>query len=483
MSNPTSNQSDDPTTRRAALSRNLTWALVIAFMIAALITAVLTFLAVRDLVSTWDVTSLPGIALAQPTSTPDESGVIRDPQQPLQVPSGPKPEAWDGASRVNLLIMGLDYRDWAAGEGAPRTDTMILLTLDPLARTAGMLSIPRDLWVTIPGFEHGRINTAYSLGESFKYPDGGGPGLAMATVEELLGVQIDYYAQIDFGAFVAFIDEIGGVKLEITEPIQIDPLGDDNTKTLQPGRQTLPGELALAYARARKTEGGDFDRAQRQQQVILGIRERIQSFDMLPTLISKSPVLYRELSAGVNTNLSLEQAIQLAWLGQQIPVENIRRGVIGPPDQVLLAKSPQGDDVLKPIADEIRNLRNEIFFSDDPVSPAAADLAPAELVGAEAARVTVLNGSQTTGLASQTSEYLQGQGVNVTDTGNGDQLYTNTTVFDYTGKPYTVKFLVDNMNISPNRIFSRYDPTSQVDVVLILGTDWAANNPMNGGSP
>jgi LCP family protein required for cell wall assembly len=90
----------------------------------------------------------------------------------------------------------------------------------------------------------------------------------MDTVEELLGVPIDYYAQIDFSAFVRFIDEIGGVKIDVPEKIVVDPLGDNNSKTLKPGRQTLPGDLALAYARARKTEGGDFDRAQRQQQVI-----------------------------------------------------------------------------------------------------------------------------------------------------------------------------------------------------------------------
>jgi polyisoprenyl-teichoic acid--peptidoglycan teichoic acid transferase len=75
-------------------------------------------------------------------------------------------DPWDGASRVTALVMGLDYRDWEAGEGAPRTDTMILLTIDPLSKTAGMLNIPRDLWVNIPGFDYDRINTAYRLGRS-----------------------------------------------------------------------------------------------------------------------------------------------------------------------------------------------------------------------------------------------------------------------------------------------------------------------------
>lgn len=453
-------------------------ALLAAFLIAATITAYLTFIAVRDFVTSWELTSLPGISIQRATSTPDESGVIQDIQTPLQQAEGPAPEVWDGASRVTVLMMGLDYRDWAAGEGAPRTDTMILLTLDPIARTAGMLSIPRDLWVNIPGFEYGRINTAYSLGESFKYPDGGGAGLAMATVEELLGVPIDYYAQIDFYAFERFIDEIEGVKIDVKEKIVVDPLGDNNTKTLKPGVQTLPGDLALAYARQRKTEGGDFDRAQRTQQVIMGIRDRVLNLNMLPTLIAKAPVLYQELSAGVHTNLTLEQAIRLAWLAQQIPEENIKQGFIGPPDQVLLVKSPNGDDVLKPITDQIRKERDKVFFEDQYLSPAAANMTAIDLVKAEAPKLMVMNGTVTPGLAALTTEYLQSQGIPVATTGNADQVYANTAIFDYTGKIYTIKYLVELMQIQPTQIYSRYDPTSQVDVTVILGSDWAASNPM-----
>ena len=307
---------------------------------------------------------------------------------------------------------------------------------------------------------------------------GGGPALAMATVEELLGVPVDYYALVDFSAFIRFIDEIGGVKLDITEPIKVDPLGDNNTRTLKPGRQTLTGELALAYARARKTEGGDFDRAQRQQQVILAIRNQMLRPGMLPSLIAKAPILYQEISAGVKTNLTLEQVIRLAWLAQQIKDEDIKRGVIAPPDQVLLVKSPEGDDVLKPIKDKIRALRDQVFFNKEKISPAAANLSPVELVQAEAPRLRVLNGTTQPGLAARTMEYLQAQGIAVSETGNADQVYANTTILDYSGKPYTLRYLVELMKISPNHIFSRFDPAAAVDVVLVLGEDWAASNPM-----
>lgn len=467
----------DSQTEQSTTTKWLTWALLAAFLVAAALTAYLTYIAVRDIVTSWELTTLPGVALTGATSTPDEFGVISDVTTPLQPGDGPDPEPWDGASRVTMLVMGLDYRDWAAGEGAPRTDTMMLLTVDPLSRTAGMISIPRDLWVNIPGFEYNRINTAYSLGISYQLPEGG-PGLAMETVEELLGIPIDYYGLIDFGAFVRFIDEIGGVKIEVKEKIKVDPLGDNNIKTLKPGVYTLTGDIALAYARARKTEGGDFDRAQRQQQVIMAIRNQFLRADVLAKIFPKAPVLYQELSSGVHTNLTLEQAIQLGWLAQQIPEENIKSGVISPPDQVLLAKSPEGDDVLKPITERIRELRDEVLFGSESFSPAGMGRDPIELVTAEVPKLSVLNGTNTSGLAAQTTDYFQSQGIKVTIAGNADQLYTNTRIFDYTGKIYTVKYLMELMNISSNLFYSRYDPTSEVDVVVILGADWANNNPM-----
>lgn len=452
--------------------------LLAAFLIVASITAVLTFVAMRDFVASWKLTSLPGVVVnTRQTATPgvpDDLGAAGS--VPLQPADGPEPEPWDGASRVSVLIMGLDYRDWEEAEGPPRSDTMILLSVDPLTRSAGMLSIPRDLWVNIPGFEPNRINTAYRFGEVYKMP-GGGPGLAMRTVEELLGLKIDFYAQIDFYAFEQFIDEIHGVKLDIPQEIRVDPLGKNNSVILEPGIQVLPGDLALAYARARNTEGADFDRAQRQQQVVMGIRDRVLSTDMLPILITKSPVLYEELSSGVRTNMTLIQAIQLAWLAQQIPEENIKRGVIDA-EAVTLENSPEGFSVLKPRPQQIRLLRDEIFTTSGPVSPAVVDVDPKDLMQGEDARLSILNGTSTPGLAARTADYLKTEGVVNIVSDNAPELYTVTTIIDYTGNPYTLRYLVDLMNISANKIFHRYDPNSQVDVVLILGNDWANNNPM-----
>ncbi len=460
----------------------VTWlriALLVGFFFVAVLAAFLTFVTVRDFVASWKITNLPGITVSEVSATtaPGEATPQANVLPQLEPAAGPTPPPWDGANRVTLLVMGLDFRDWQAGEGPPRTDTMILLTVDPINRTAGMLSIPRDLWVNIPGFEYGRINTAYMLGEANKLP-GGGPQLASDTVEELLGVKVDYYAQIDFGAFARFIDEIGGVEVDVVEEIKIDPLGDGNVKRLKPGRYNLPGDLALAYVRFRKSEGGDFDRSQRQQQVIMSIRDRVLEYDLLPLLISKAPTLYGELSSGVNTNLDLEDAIRLAWLAIQIPEENIKQGAIGA-DQVAFAQSPDGSQqVLKPLTEKIRALRDEIFTQTGPASPLAASMELPELVKQENARVSVLNGSSVSGLAARTADYLKSQGINVVETGNAAQYSSTTEITFYTGKPYSLKFLVELMGINPFRIRHFYDLTKSADIEIVVGDDWAQSGKL-----
>jgi polyisoprenyl-teichoic acid--peptidoglycan teichoic acid transferase len=330
--------------------------------------------------------------------------------------------------------------------------------------------------VNIPGFNYAKINTAYFLGAGAKMP-GGGPGLAMETVQDFIGVPINYYAQIDFYAFEQFIDSMGGLDMHIRTPITVDPLGAGNTVTLQPGVQTLTGAVALAYARQRYTEGGDFDRAKRQQEVIMAIRDQVMNFNMLPTLVGNAPKLYQDLSAGIHTNLTLQQVIQLAYLAQQINPKDIKRGVIDP-SMVNFGKSPDGLDIEKPIADKIRILRDQIFTTGGPLSPAAVASDPAELAKKEGARIKLLNGTQTAGLEERTSEYLKSLGLNVTETGTADRIYSQTTLTDYSGRPYSMSYLAAMMKVGTPNIDTPFDPAAPVDVVVILGTDWARENPM-----
>lgn len=347
--------------------------LAVAFILSSIIMAIVTYFLVRDLTA-----SYTGVGL-NPFEAQGGDDLYNTPLPnvtPTAIELPVEPIPWDGNARVTILVMGTDYRDWLEGQGAPRSDTMMLVTIDPITRQAGMLSIPRDLHVEIPGFGYNRINTAYRFGESARLP-GGGPELAIKTVENLIGVPIDYYAVIDFHTFERMIDEIGGIEVEVPVRIKISPI-NRHQRWLEPGVHQLDGPDALGYARVRKGEGsgGDFGRAERQQQVVLAVLERMVRLDLLPSMISKAPSLYQELASGVRTNLSLEQMISLAWLAIQIPEDQIQSGVIGPPKMVGFYTKPDGAQVLRAVPDQIRILRDQIFTATSAFGPVVPGVSP-----------------------------------------------------------------------------------------------------------
>ncbi len=459
--------------------------LLAAFVVIAIIIGFVAFQYASSFISTWNLTNLPGVPLpsnsgsGSVSTTPNPTELAAIPTGALQPVAGPTPEAWDGVGRITILVLGLDY-DWqSGGSAAQRSDSMILVTMDPISKTAGMLSIPRDIWTNIPGFDYGKINTAYFLGESFQLP-GGGPGLAIKTVENLLGVPINYYVRLDFPAFISFINDIKGVKVTVTQKLIVGLQGKDQKVTLEPGTYTLDGATALGYARDREdTSGGDFDRSSRQMQVIMAVRDRILQFNMLPTLVANAPSLYNDLSSGIHTNLTLQQIVQLALLASQIPKENIKQFVMTDvgDGQVVPGTSPDGLAVLIPVPDKIRLLVDEIFTTGGPISPAAVASDPQQLAVAENARISVQNGSSTPGLAAQTGDYLKSQGMNVAEETN-TTLTPYTKIIDYSGRPYTVAYLAKLMNVPSSHISSQYNPNATIDVAVQLGSDWAKQNPM-----
>jgi hypothetical protein len=177
--------------------------------------------------------------------------------------------------------------------------------------------------------------------------------------------------------------------------------------------------------------------------------------------------------------LTLDEAIQLAWLALQLPEDKIARGIIGS-EYVNFGKSPDGLDVLKPFPDKIRELRDEIFTQTESASPLAGiNAEPIDLMVEENARVSILNGTFTQGMAGVTQEYFESLGANIQDVGDAaEKPYTYTYIYDHTGNPYTVQYFVELMGISKFRVFTNFDLEKGVDVTIILGNDWANNNPM-----
>jgi LCP family protein required for cell wall assembly len=450
----------------------LTKIVMVVFIILAIITSVVTFSFVKNLTTGMTILDLPGAPILDAIFGQSSSGITN----PASGPGIAIPEPWDGKSRVTILVLGLDYNDWRAGE-TPHSDTMILLSVDPITKTASMLSLPRDLWVNIPGFDYGRINESYFNGAAFNLP-GGGAELARQTVEQFIGIPVNYYAVIEFEAFIKFIDELGGVVVQPDQYVKIEKFGGGQEEVLEPGKMyTLDGGLALAYARERHTEGGDVDRARRQQEVILSIKNKILEYDNLPKLIAKAPIIYQDLSSGISTNLNLQQAIQLGILGLQLDKNNIKKGIIDY-TMVIPTKSPQGEQILKPISDKIRILRDDLYANSGSGAPLAVASSNSTLVRDEAASIVIWDGSGQTGLIDRTSAYFQSQGINVIQVSDAGGYHPATKIEIFNGKPYTVDFLAKTMGVASANIWNTFDPSAGVDIRVTLGGDWATNNQL-----
>ncbi len=468
------------------------WVTLCIFVLIGIVLGALVFSVVNRYTRRMSMIDLPGAPIvASNTNTAstdiDGDGVIDViesvdtldlSQQTIQ-----KGQAWDGKNRITCLAMGLDYRDWVENDGTPRSDTMMLLTYDPSTQYAGMLSIPRDLWVAIPDHGYGRINTAYSMGEGEQLPGvngkpGGGPGLAMRTVELFLGVEIQYYAVIDFYGFIEFIDAIDKLAINVRDDITVDPLGEGNTVRLMAGVQDLDGATALAYARYRYTNGGDFERAQRQQDVIMALFEQLK-WQLPELLATKSDQLFDIIQRAVKTNLTIPDIMKLAWTVVDLDVWYVKRAVIAPPEQVLYEKSTDGQQILVPIPDRIREARDTIFAYEFGSGATITDAyyTREERLRDEGAKVTIINGSTVPGIAERTAEYLQQFGLQIVSIAGGTTGYANA--LEIRGStPYAAQFLKDIMGIPTSSVTMNYTPGSDVDLIVTITDAWANSNPM-----
>jgi LCP family protein required for cell wall assembly len=461
----------------------------IIFWGVALVLAVSFFFFVRHLTACWHLTALPGIPpsycagnLEGQSDIPDltiEGLPITDIPSDVEAPQFEMPQ-WDGGSRINIVFFGLRGGNISGDDCPACTDTIMLLTIDPGTKTAGMLSIPRDMWVNIPGFGYSRINTAWTLGEGAKLP-GGGPGLAMETVSQFIGVPVHYYVQVDFGTFVSFINLIGGIDVYVEERMVLDPAGTGQDHfVLTPGDfRHLNGKRALAFARCRHESqgcsGGDVGRAKRQQQVIMAIRDKVFDPITFPELLAKAPEIYQTFSAGIHTNMSFEDALKLAVLAKDIPIESIKQGVIDNNMAVFANVTLNGvpASVLRPVPDLIRILRDEIFIPGGPLSPLAQG-DPKTLMQSEAARIRVTNNSYNADLDVRTANFLTAQGMQGTEYGIPTGASNQTVLIVYSPKLYALQYLIDIFGITgSNQIIIKPDSTETVDIEIRIGEDWA----------
>ncbi len=370
---------------------------------------------------------------------------------------------WEGQERITVLVLGIDQRP-NEDPSIARTDTMILLTLDPQTQSAGMMSIPRDLFVPMPDGRQDRVNTAHVYG---------GPQFAMKTVEFNFGIPIQHYARINFRAVEELITLLGGIDVYNDQEIN-DPTFPDSNYGYDPfylpaGFQHLDGKTALKYARTRHGAGDDYGRMRRQQQVIMALREKLVGTDAATKLLPNMPTLLRSLSSAIETDLSATQIVQLAlYVKDNIPKERIAQAAI---DERATQPwtTPQGASVLIPIRDKVRDLRETFYNPPQLAGGAAATVEPVE---PNTGRIALQNGTQQVGLAGGAKVYLEGKGYLIDSVSDAPQVTAKTIVVSYHRRAGFVQRLASELGVPAEAVVEAYDPNNPLDALVVLGDDY-----------
>lgn len=292
----------------------------------------------------------PRAQLVFATPTPTPALVVHPEATVVAAPTPPAGRRID--TTFNVVLLGSDRRQ--SVHTVWRTDTIMLFFVDMARREVAVASIPRDTYVTIPGYGKQRINVVDYFGEAgVVKAEGGGPGLLRKVFWENFHVRVDRYVRIDLEGFAKVVDVLGGVDVDIACPRTVTWGGE--TYYFAKGRQHLSGPELIIYVRARQ-ETSDIDRIRRQQRAILAMRERARELNLLPRL----PQLLIALRQSVQTDLSIGEMWQLGRLAMDIPVDQVHGLVIGYP-LVRGAVTPAGESVLVPDLPGIQKALENVF--------------------------------------------------------------------------------------------------------------------------
>ena len=367
----------------------------------------------------------------------------------------------NGEETVNFLLIGSDKRSGTSF----RTDTMVIAILRPNDGQVSLISIPRDLWVSIPGWENQRINTAYQHGELNGYP-GGGPGLLKDTIQYNLGIRIDHTAMVDFDGFRKIVDTLGGVDVPVSCPYTdwhlIDPTFDPEIEanwslyTVDSGVIHMDGDLALWYARSRQ-KSSDFDRGRRQQEVLRALfAQTLQT-----VTLSRIPELYNNFKDTVTTDLGLADILQLSLYAPKMTSADIRSYYIRPP-YVTSWITDQGAYVLLPNTDLLPQLLTEALS------------ASTTTVERQAIAIDVMNGTSVAGYDTLASTRLNYAGYETRIIPSDRQDYAYSVLIDKSAvQDYeTGSNILGVMGMLPGSLIPAQDPNSSAQYLLILGYDY-----------
>ncbi|GAB6100228.1 LCP family protein [Halanaerocella petrolearia] len=333
--------------------------------------------------------------------------------------------------KFNILLLGSD----AKLEGRNRTDTIIVVSIDLNSKLVGLLSIPRDSRVKIAGDKYSdyhKINAAYSYG---------GLKLMQETLEEYLEIPLDYYLQVDYQGFVALVDTLGGVEINVEKDLHYVDQAAGLNIDLQAGKQRLTGEQALNYVRFRHDALGDIGRIKRQQKFL---QAALKEFLSLKTIL-KVPKLINKFSKYVATDLELAKMMKLANLMDNFSLDQIAMEMLpGSPKYIegvsYWLPNPKG---VKGVVNSL--LKTKSYFRNQGIE------------------LSILNGSGTSGLAGQFADLLVQQGYQIKKVGNAEHFnYNQNIIIAPVGKVKSLQKLARYLDA---KVINR-EEGQQVEVII-----------------
>lgn len=369
----------------------------------------------------------------------------------------------EGDQRVNILLLGIGDSTHA---GSLLSDTVLVASIEPQDKTVTMVSLPRDLYVPIPGHGSDKLNAAHSYGEQQK--TGQGPELARQVVSKVLNIPIQYYARADFTGFRKIVDTLGGVPLTVTTSLYDPEYPCENDEgracgfTIKAGAQVVRGDMALKYVRCRKGNcGNDFGRAARQQEVLIAMRAKALSLETL-TNPAKIVGLLDAIGSHAKTDLSLEEIQNLTTILKDVSADKTTTKVIDDETTNLVHSTwLHGASVVVP------KLGDGDFTA---LQDFTHELLTDRYIKREAAHIIVHNA---TGESANTALIRQRLSVYGYDLTSVDEIENTarTSLKDYTknAKPFTRTYLERRFHINSEQADGR---GSSADLEITLGSDF-----------
>jgi polyisoprenyl-teichoic acid--peptidoglycan teichoic acid transferase len=419
----------------------------------------------------------PG-ASGDTTESPTPDVAISLPPEGSALPNETAPP-WNGKDRLNILLIGADEQ-----EGGHNTDTLIVVSIDPVSKQVAMFSLPRDM-VDIPlppGPARSVMGTTYpskinSLFVRVRNRADLFPGTARtrgynalkAVLGNLYGLDVKYFVEVNFNGFIKVVNALGGVTINVQSPLIDEDYPGPHGRIrvyIPSGVQHMTGEQALIYARSRHGKFGrgsnDYDRGQRQQRILLSLREQLNISTVLPRIND----LASAMSQAVRTDIPRDLLPQLLGLADSVDTKTIRSYVFAPPRYGQETSRNGLGFVIEPYVARIRTAVKQAFVTDPALE------ATREAVANEGARVWVLNGASSAGQASRIAAYLEYQGLTVSapttrpsqPAGNGTRIVVYNGAEDRL--PATVKLLQDVFNTT---VVAVTDPTVTADIIITVG--------------